>query len=145
MPDFFPLTAVNGWKEFFMGNIQSMHANPPAPLAVATTDHKEEGGEATALLMKQILNAVQEIRARLAGAHKQFYTVEEIAELTGRSEYTVRRWIKEDRIHATRVTDTGPRGRLLIAKDQLNRLIVSGMGGEVADAITTLTAEVHHA
>jgi excisionase family DNA binding protein len=82
-------------------------------------------------VLEQLLVNVREIRELLAGSHKDWYTVEEVAELTGRTPYTIRRWVKEDRITATRVSGTGPRGRLLIAREQLQRLIAMGKGGEV--------------
>jgi excisionase family DNA binding protein len=85
-------------------------------------------------MLKQILHELQEIRGQLAGSRKAYYTIEEIAELTGRSQYTVRRWVKENRIQATRVTGTGPRGRLLVARDQLDRLVASGLGAGVPAA-----------
>ena len=88
-------------------------------------------------ILQQILQTLREIQQRLAGAHKPYYTVDEVAAMTGRSEYTVRRWISEQRITATRITGTGPRGRLLIARDQLDRLIASGMGAGVPDVITS--------
>lgn len=66
--------------------------------------------------MSQILN-------RLEGKTKPLYSVEEVAELTARSPYTIRRWVKEGRISATRVTGTGPRGRLLIARKELEKLV----------------------
>jgi excisionase family DNA binding protein len=62
---------------------------------------------------------------------KPLYTVGELAALTGRSDYTVRRWILEGRITATRVMGTGPRGRLLIAHEQLRKLVEGGFGGEM--------------
>jgi excisionase family DNA binding protein len=76
-----------------------------------------------------------EIRDRLAGHHKPVYTVEEIAGLTGRSPYAIRRWIKEHKIEAIRVSGTGPRGRLLVARDQLQRLVATGMGGQVPPGV----------
>lgn len=83
--------------------------------------------------ISQIWTVLNEIRATLVGQHKDFHTVEEIADLTGRSEYTVRRWISEGRITATRVHGTGPRGRLLIAHAELSKLVAAGHGGKVPD------------
>jgi excisionase family DNA binding protein len=77
-----------------------------------------------------------EVRDRLAGHYKPVYTVEEIAGLTGRSAYTIRRWIKERRIEAIRVSGTGPRGRLLVARDQLQRLVSTGLGGQVPPGLS---------
>jgi excisionase family DNA binding protein len=85
-------------------------------------------------LLKQMCAALDEIRAHVVKQRKQFHTVDEIAELTGRSPYTVRRWVTEGRIAATRVQGTGPRGRLLISHDQIGRLIDAGLGSEVPTA-----------
>jgi excisionase family DNA binding protein len=90
-------------------------------------------------MLTEILSSIRELREILAGAHKPLYTIEEVAELTGRSAYTVRRWVNEGRIHATRVQGTGPRGRLLIAHDQLQQLISSGRGGTVPAEVVTET------
>jgi excisionase family DNA binding protein len=76
-----------------------------------------------------------EVRDRLAGHHKPVYTVEELAGLTGRSPYTIRRWIKQHKIEACRLDGTGARGRLLISRDQLQRLIRTGMGGRVPPTV----------
>jgi len=84
-------------------------------------------------VLNQILSALDEIRARLAGSHKPWLTVEEVAQLTGRSDYTVRRWVKEGKLTAVRLQDTGPRGRLLIAYDQLRRLTDAGLGSRIPD------------
>jgi excisionase family DNA binding protein len=90
---------------------------------------KEEGQLGPAL--QQIRDELREIREMLAGARKEFYTIDEVAEMTGRTPYTVRRWVSAGRISATRVQGSGPHGRLLIARDQLQQLIGSGRGGTV--------------
>jgi excisionase family DNA binding protein len=86
-------------------------------------------------VLAQILDALTEIRERLAGAHKPLLTIEEVAQLVGRAPFTVRRWVKEGRLKATRVSGTGPRGRLLVSQDQVRGLIDAGLGGEVPAAL----------
>jgi excisionase family DNA binding protein len=78
---------------------------------------------------------VNEVRLTLQGQRKPHYTVEEVAELSGRTPYTVRRWIAEKRIAASRISGTGPRGRLLIAREELDTLIRSGLGTDIPDAV----------
>ena len=79
-------------------------------------------------VLDYILAALDEIKDCLAGRTKSHLTVAELARQVGRSEYTVRRWITEGRITATRVAGTGPKGRLLIAREQLNKLVMAGSG-----------------
>jgi excisionase family DNA binding protein len=106
--------------------------DPPAGAAAVPA-----GEEAAHLgpLLAEILAGVRDLRELLAGVRKEWYTVEELAALTGRSAYTVRRWIATGRLKATRVACAGPRGRLLVARDQLQGLIASGLGGEVPAAL----------
>jgi excisionase family DNA binding protein len=84
-------------------------------------------------LLPTILTVVEEIRRYLESRRKDYYTVDEVAELTGRKPYTVRTWIKEKRIEASRIDGTGPKGRLLIARSQLQSLIETGLGGQLRD------------
>ena len=60
--------------------------------------------------MTTILAVVDKIFQLLAGVRKSHYTVEEVGELTGRAPYTVRTWIKQGVIKATRVNVRAPRG-----------------------------------
>jgi excisionase family DNA binding protein len=95
----------------------------------------DELGESTnqlAPILNQIRLALEDIRGTLAGSLKDWLTVAEVADLTGRSAYTVRRWITEGRLTATRVTGTGPRGRLLVARAQLARLVAAGLAENVS-------------
>jgi excisionase family DNA binding protein len=98
-------------------------------------NHHSEDSNRLVPMLAEILARLDAIHERVVGTHKELYTVEEVAELTGRAAFTVRRWVKEGRIEATRVAGTGPRGRLLIAHNQLQRLISMGMGSEVPPAV----------
>lgn len=59
---------------------------------------------------------VEGLRELLIARRKDFYTVDEVADIVGRSAFTVRRWITEGRLHATRIEGTGPRGKLLVPR-----------------------------
>jgi excisionase family DNA binding protein len=78
---------------------------------------------------------LETVRELLAGRRKEHFVVEEFAELIGRSSYTVRRWISEGKLHAIRIRDGGPRGRLLIPRNEVERLIAAARGGDIPDAV----------
>lgn len=78
------------------------------------------------------IDGVHELLAR---RRKEHFLVEEVAELTGRSAYTIRRWISERKLHAIRLKDGGPRGKLLIPRGEMERLIESGEGAAIPPAV----------
>ncbi len=84
--------------------------------------------------LREVRDAIRALGERLNSNAKPFLTVEEFAQLTGRAPYTVRNWIKERRIKATRVSGTGPRGRLLVARSELDRVLEAGRGAHVPSA-----------
>ena len=77
-------------------------------------------------LLPVILASLTEVRQILTGKMKSHLTVEEAAEELGRSAYTIKTWIREGRLPAVRLSGTGPRGRLLIARDDISQLVNSG-------------------
>jgi excisionase family DNA binding protein len=100
----------------------SAQAAPPGPTFAARL----------AAVLEGLWTDLDEIRDLLADRRKDYYTVEEIARLTGRTPYTVRRWLAEKKIDATRVQGTGPRGRLLIARSELARLVKAGLADNLS-------------
>ena len=86
-------------------------------------------------LMRQIFTALDDIRTQLGGLRKSHYTVEEVAQATGRAPYTVRAWIKQGRIRAIRVPGTGPKGRLLVPREEFETLVGSGLAAQAPAAL----------
>ena len=85
--------------------------------------------------IQEMREAVFDIRDRVAGATKSFYTVEELAAAVGRAPFTVRHWIKTGRLRAERVMGTGPRGRLLIAREEFQKLVMLGKGTRIPNLL----------
>jgi hypothetical protein len=85
---------------------------------------------------------LDEALAIISGAAKSHYTVQEVARLTGRTPYTVRRWNTEGPITATRIEGTGPKGQLLIARTEIEKLLRHGRGGELPGAGIALMNDV---
>ncbi len=74
---------------------------------------------------------IAKLRDSLTTRVKPLLTVTEVAELTGRAPYTVRNWIKDGLIKAERVQGTGPRGRLLVPREQVEKIVHLGRGPSV--------------
>ena len=89
-------------------------------------------------VLERKLDVVLEL---LGGRRKDFYTVEEVAEALGRSAYTVRRWILEKKLSATRVQG-GPRGRLLVRREDFDRLVANGLAAELTAVEGVVDGEV---
>jgi excisionase family DNA binding protein len=81
--------------------------------------------------LRELKETVREFRQQLSETTKPLLTVEEVAELVGRAAYTVRSWISAGKINAIRVSGTGPRGRLLIPRSELEKLIRDGKAENV--------------
>jgi excisionase family DNA binding protein len=94
-----------------------------------------EGHETEDLLrlVPKLVQTMEDVQHLLQGKQKSHLTVEEVGRLTGRAPYTVRQWIAHGRIDAIRVQGTGPRGKLLVPREQLRKLITCGCASEVPD------------
>lgn len=66
---------------------------------------------------------VRQILDHALGRAKSHLTVDEVADEVGRAPYTVRTWVQQGRLKATRVHGTGPRGRLLIRREDFEDLL----------------------
>lgn len=104
--------------------LDSARATPPGAAFV----------DRLAAVLEGLWADIDEIRSLLTDRCKDYYTVQEIARLTGRTPYTVRRWLAEKRIGATRVQGTGPRGRLLVARSELAKLVKAGLAEDLNGA-----------
>jgi hypothetical protein len=96
-----------------------------------------ENPEAERLIRQtpEILRTVQDVHRLLQAKQKEHLTVGEFAELVSRAPFTVRTWLKQGRTKATRIAGTGPRGRLLIARDQLPKLVEAGLASGLREPI----------
>lgn len=106
----------------------------PLDRVVARLDEVERLVRDLARAMPRLNEQLGILVDRFGACQKQFLRVDEVAELTGRSAFTVRRWIKEGKIEATRISHGGPRGRLLIPRHQLQCIVRDGKGENVPDA-----------
>lgn len=78
---------------------------------------------------------LDEICEYLSNCHKAHYTVQEAARAVGRTDYTIRRHIADGVINAVRAPGSGPKGRLLVPRAELQRLVALGRGGRANAAI----------
>lgn len=85
--------------------------------------------------LRGIQGTLLDLKARIEQSHKSHYTVDEVATRIGRSPYTVRRYVADGIITAIRIPGAGPRGRLLVPHEELQRLIAAGRGGAIPDAL----------
>ena len=90
----------------------------------------DESGDTQQIVsrLNDLCEQVAGLRAEVTGRTKEMYTTEEVARMTGRSPYTIRAWVHNGRLLATRVSGSGPRGRLLIPRAELRKLIPTGRG-----------------
>jgi len=70
--------------------------------------------------------AFADLRAEIAASASPTSRSTEVAELTGRAPYTVRAWIKDGLISAIRIHGTGPKGRLLVPREELQSSSIAG-------------------
>jgi excisionase family DNA binding protein len=85
--------------------------------------------------LKAIHARLIDLAERLSKRTKNLFTVEEVADLTGRTPFTIRRWIKMGRLQAQRLREGGPKGRLLIPREELEHLISQGKGTNIPETI----------
>ncbi len=124
--------------------MQSLTKHPPgadlAPTDAALTDEQIRHLD----LIPSLHATLDQVLEILRGRAKEFYTVDEFAELVGRASYTVRTWIRQGQITATRVHGTGPRGRLLIPHAEIAKAIASGRGTCIPGAAVEQQLDSHN-
>ena len=86
-------------------------------------------------VMRGLDTKLDAIHGQINGQLKPLYSVGEIADMVDRSAYTVRRWISEGLIDAIRVSGTGPKGRLLIPRGELKKLVELGLGETIPSVV----------
>jgi len=71
----------------------------------------------------------QIVAGQVPGDLKKNLTTEEAASLCGRSPYTIRSWIKKGRLSgAKKIAGTGPKGKWIIPRESLTKLLEEGPG-----------------
>jgi len=93
------------------------HPNP-AMHGFATCTNDRQAADCRALLIAT-LGKLEKIQEMLRGTAKAYFTVAETARQSGRSEYTVRRYVAEELVSAGRVVGRGFERQLLIPRDSL--------------------------
>ena len=110
----------------------------PGPLAAAAVRARDSCPDDLRGLLEALCVEMRAIRSALDGSRTPLLTVEEVARLVGRHPYTIRSWIKAGRLRATRVAGTGPKGRLLIRCEELDRLVEAGLAGRTPDTALSI-------
>jgi hypothetical protein len=128
------VAATDAFDEVRSMVLESSAKRRPSPGSPASSDRD--------LCLATLLDELRAIRAIIddlgalvRGQAKSHYTVEEVARATGRSPYTVRRWIGDGRLIAKRIQGTGPHGKLLIAREDFAALLGQGLGGQMTAQI----------
>lgn len=103
-------------------------AGPDCQLAGSPQHPYLEAGDIGAL--EPLVHALNKLRSEVHGIRellipqvRRYVTVEEAGAIVGRAPFTVRTWIRQGRLKGIRVAGTGRRGRLLISRAELERLI----------------------
>jgi hypothetical protein len=76
-----------------------------------------------------LLARQETLQRLLEGRCQQHHTIDEFARCVGRFAYTVRAWVANGVLRAIRLEGTGPRGRLLVPHEELDRLLSTGSAG----------------
>ena len=122
---------LSQWGFSMRGNINGISpVGPSLPPSASSPQAAAAEADLAATLML-VLTLVRQIWDTLQGVQKDHLSVSEVAQYTARSPYTIRRWIAAGRIAAIRVTGTGPRGRLLVPRGEMTKIVARGQGSEV--------------